>query len=111
MSFIFLVILGLATWRVSSLFVNEQGPFNMFVKIRELAGIQHYPEDFSIVQIPDRLFAQILSCVWCMSMYVGIFWTILYFVHPGLALGLSLPFALSAMGILINMVVEKLKTL
>lgn len=89
------VVLALATWRVSSLLVNEDGPFGIFDRIRSLHE-------------PDSQVAEVLSCVWCTSIYVGAFWTILFFVSP-LALWFAIPFALSCITIVVHLFVERLK--
>jgi hypothetical protein len=91
------VIYALATWRVSSLLVDEVGPFRIFIRLREWVGITHDADD-NVAMIPDRLLPGILSCVWCCSIYVGLFWTIMYLLC-GYSLYLALPFALSAAAI------------
>jgi len=90
------VVYALATWRVSSLLVDEAGPFRMFIRLREWVGITHDADD-NVAMIPDRLLPGILSCVWCVSIWVGLFWTLMYFVPYSLYL--ALPFALSAAAI------------
>jgi hypothetical protein len=97
-----LLILGLATWRISSMIVQEAGPFHIFTKLREKTGIIHDPDE-EILQIPDRFFAGIFSCVWCCSIYLGIFWTVAWLLWPGMVY-LALPFALSALAILANVI-------
>lgn len=96
-----LVIFGLATWRVSSLIVNEEGPFDIFLRIRKLAGIVH-DENGKPLMIPERFFSKLLSCVWCSSVWVGLFWTVVYCLFPGVAYLLALPFVLSAAAILFS---------
>lgn len=95
-----LALFGLATWRVSSLLVNEAGPFHVFRKLREITGITHIDEVPTM--IPDRFFAQLLSCVWCSSVWVGAGWLITWCVIPELAPLLAAPFAFSAVAILID---------
>lgn len=58
-----LALLGLATWRLSSLLVAEDGPFSMFAKMRDVAGVTR-PGEISGL-------ARLFSCVWCMSIWVG----------------------------------------
>jgi len=95
------LIFSLATWRLSSLLVNEAGPFDMFVKIRELTGIQHNEEKEPLV-IPGRLFAELLSCVWCTSVWVAIFLFVASQLCLTLALFISTPLALSAVAIILE---------
>lgn len=101
-----LIIFGLAVWRISSLFVNEKGPANVFIKMRELAGISHDP-DGNISMIPDRFFAGVLSCVWCCSIWVSFFLTAIWLFYPEIALRTSIPFAFSAVAIIIEAKIKK----
>lgn len=62
------VVYSLAVWRVSRMLVKEPGPGRVFVKIRELSGIEHDAEgepaswnDYTP-----------LYCVWCTSVYVAV---------------------------------------
>lgn len=101
MSVVTFIILSLATWRISSLLVNEPGPWHIFTKIRKLTGLQHDEND-KVYQIPDRFFAGILSCVWCTSIYIGAFWAILWIFIPQITIYLGVLFALSAAAIIIE---------
>lgn len=89
------IILAAATWRVSSLFTYERGPFAVFVWIRQLAGIKHNEFGHPNV-IPDGFWAELLTCIWCCSIYVGAFWALALWLLGAAALYLALPFALSA---------------
>lgn len=100
-SWIHLLILSLATWRLSSLIVNEKGPFGVFLSARKLAGIIH-DEDGKPLQVPERFFAELVSCIWCTSVWIGMFWAAFYFLSPTLAVAIALPFCLSAMAIFFN---------
>jgi len=96
-----LLILGLATWRVSNLLVNERGPFDIFVHLRELSGIEHDQDGIPTV-IPDGFIPGVLSCVWCASMWVGFFWTVLFWTLPGMALFCGVILGLSSLAILLD---------
>lgn len=96
-----LLILGLATWRASNLLVNERGPFDVFIHLREWAGIQH-DQDGMVTIIPDGFFPGVLSCVWCSSMWVGLFWTVFYWIIPGMALFCGVILGLSSLTILLD---------
>jgi hypothetical protein len=76
MTLLTLLILILATWRISSLLTNEEGPFEILSRLRKLTGA--------------------FDCLWCMSIWTGVFITGLYWYSSGLATLLCLPFALSA---------------
>lgn len=98
MDWLALAVLGLATWRLSSMLVREDGPAYMLRGLRELTGITH-DDGGAIVMIPDRFFAQLLSCVYCASMWVGTFWVIFWLIFPAVAVGLASVFALSAVAV------------
>lgn len=92
------LILALATWRLSSLIVNEAGPWDLLAKARALIGI--YYDDHSMLQ-GKNMIARAMICVWCSSVWVGIFVTVLYLIVPITTI-LLLPFALSAVAIIIE---------
>lgn len=96
-----LLIYGLATWRIASLFVNEAGPGDIFLHIRSWAGISH-DENKKPAMIPDGFFPGILSCVWCCSIWAGAFWALLACFAPLLALPIASVFAFSTLAILIQ---------
>lgn len=96
-----LLIYGLATWRLASLFVQEDGPFDVFVKLRELAGIEH-DENKEPYIIPDNFFAGILSCVWCCSMWAALLWGVIYLLFPVWSLKIAMVFAFSTIAIVID---------
>lgn len=85
------LIIGLAAWRLAVLIVAEDGPFQMFAKLRRLAGVRAGRE------ITGLAFA--LTCVWCMSAYTAAAgwltwelispWPVLFFAAWGAALALD----------------------
>ena len=98
MTLVELIVYGLATWRIASLLVDEPGPFRIFVRLRSLVGITH-DEDDNVAVIPDGFLPELLSCLWCTSLWVGFFCTIMYLLFPQVSFYLALPFALSALAI------------
>lgn len=76
------LILALATWRLSSLMVNEDGPFKMFEYVRQLPGP--------------------FECIWCFSVWVGIFLSISFITIPLYTTWFCMPFALSTVAILVD---------
>jgi hypothetical protein len=100
-----LFVFGLATWRMGSLLAKERGPLDVFLKIREISGVVH-DNDYNVVIIPEKFFAQLISCVWCNSMYIGAFWALLFLFTGNMALFLALPFALSAVAVVLSKVLE-----
>lgn len=97
------IIFGLATWRIASLVVNEEGPFGIFMDIRELAGIKHDADNIPYM-IPDGFLPQLLGCVWCASVWIGILFTVISLWQYGYLL--ALPFALSAVAVLMERVTQ-----
>ena len=98
-SFIFIIAI-LATWRLSAMFSYETVPFEMFVYIRELAGIVH-DDTGEIVTDDGSFFAELFTCIWCLSIWIGAFVGIVLWFYPVLVV-LFLPFALSAGAVLVE---------
>lgn len=97
-----LVVLTLATFRLSVLLVDEYGLFGIAERWRTLIGVVaglHNSEQ------PNAL-AGIFSCVWCCSLWVGLGFTLLYAADPTIAFWLALPFALSAFSVLAYRLIE-----
>ena len=94
-----IIILTLATWRITSLIATERGPYAIFEKFRNRLGI-------TTTAIPESEAGKLFSCIMCLSIWVA-------FVAVGAycALGrdvvfwLSLPLALSAGAIIVDRVV------
>ena len=78
------IILAFATWRLSSFVVNEYGPFEILAIIRA------------------KQWSGAFECIWCLSVWIGIFLTIFYWYTPSLIVLLCLPFALSTVAILVD---------
>jgi hypothetical protein len=101
-----LIILGLATWRISSLLVHEAGPGDIFLRLREAIGITHDDQKHKVI-IPDGFWGDLFSCVWCCSLWVAAGWAGFYLLSPQAALILAFVFALSALAILVQCVTER----
>ena len=71
------LILTLATWRLSSLLAEEEGPFGVLGKFRKFAGVIFNGTTFE----GTNTFSEGLICMWCNSVWIGL----------GLALLLCLP--------------------
>jgi hypothetical protein len=95
-------IIGIMTvYRLSSLLSYENGPFEIFVRIRRWAGIMHDDEGIPI-QWPRTFFGELLSCLWCNSVWMGFFWIVAYCIHRDLTIYSSVLLALSTGAIIIN---------
>lgn len=92
------VILALATWRISHMVTQEDGPFDIFIKGRERIGRIEHDNDGIVVMIPETFFGKLLSCVWCLSVWAGTFFFVAYYLFPASIL-VSYPFAISAAAI------------
>lgn len=95
------LLLGFATWRLSTMIVREDGPGNIFFHLREWAGITH-DGDRHVLTVPDRFLPNLLSCVWCTSVWVASGWVFLWLLLPKVAIILAAVFALSAMAITLD---------
>lgn len=99
-----LVIMILATWRLTSLLHSELGPFDLFVHIRKMFGILHddlgYPFGY-----PPNFFAKLFECFWCLSVWIGIGVTVSVYLFP-IAIWLWLALALSGGAIKLNEVIK-----
>lgn len=99
------LLMLLATWRITNLFVWERGPYDIFGKFRNLlqivtiTTISGEQENYS-----ENELGKLFSCVWCLSPYIA---TILLLISR-FSLGKILikVFAFSAGAILINKVLE-----
>ncbi len=93
------LILGLATWRIANLLVNEDGPWDILLKLRYAAGTRY---DQQSQPYPTNVFSGLLICVWCLSPWVGGIFTLGYLFNPTVTIWISLPFALSAMAVAVD---------
>lgn len=78
MTLMHFVIGALATWRLASLIVYEDGPFEVFTRLRSISVLEG-----------------MTSCLWCTSIWTGLLVTVLLFV----AEPVIWPFALSGAAI------------
>lgn len=90
-----LLVIALATYRLSSLFATEEGPFNLFSKIRAWT----YGH--------ARKLHEGLTCMFCNSVWFGVLLTVLYGLAPKVAFWVCLPLALSTAAIIVKAISEK----
>lgn len=98
------VILALATWRLSNMLVDEDGPWMVFEHLRLKAGLQPpaipgLPRD---TDPPGEMPGTLFTCVWCLSVWIALFFAALFLIEPQISVGLAIPFALSAISCLID---------
>lgn len=85
-----LIVAALATWRVSSLLLYEDGPFNVFMRLREAV-------DWNGLG-PTQL-RLLFSCIYCISIWVGLVCAALMSVDYWWVM---MPFALSAVAVMVD---------
>lgn len=93
------LILALAAWRVTSLLVEEDGPFYILERLRFKLGMRY---DENSRRVATNEIARGFECVWCLSVWVGGLMAVLYWIAPRAALMLAFPFALSAAAIMVE---------
>ena len=89
-----LVVAALATWRITALLYYDYGPWDMCLRLREWAGVWMVDGEGKPMTFGGKLF----TCFWCLSLWVGLFVTLLAFV----CWWLLIPFALSGAAVLLS---------
>ena len=99
MNWLHIIILILATWRLSSLLANEAGPAGILDSLRHRIGIRYNDigERYSMNAVGDEIL-----CQWCNSLWIGAVLALLYWLWPTVTVYVTLPFALSTGTILIS---------
>jgi len=93
------LILGLATWRISNLLVNEDGPWEVFTKLRDILGVRF---DEHSKAYGTNVISRMLACIWCLTPWLGLLVTLGYWLHPVAATWVAMPFALSTIAIVVE---------
>lgn len=76
------VLIGLAAWRLTALLSYERGPFDVFVRFRQLLGFEH-DEKGEPSEWPGNTLTRAISCPWCLGLYVAAgTWAIWEYVEP-----------------------------
>jgi hypothetical protein len=83
-----LLLYSLATWRISSLLCNEDGPADIFKRLR--AAVCRSP-----------FLSGLLSCVWCCSVWVGLVFALIGLDAPPLV-RVAAGFSFSAIAVIIH---------
>jgi len=68
------VLIGLAAWRMANFLVNENGPFDIVVSLREQVGVK--------VGTIEGFFPSLFTCVYCMSVWTAIYMYVLWEIEP-----------------------------
>lgn len=64
------LIIALATWRLTRMLVDDDGPWHIFTRLRESVGIEHDDDGFHS-KVPDTSIAQLFDCPFCMSVWTA----------------------------------------
>ncbi len=106
MTFTTFLYVSLAAWRLASLIANENGPWQMFERFRQLA--EYWCKKYKFCS--QLGLHELVTCEWCNSVWIGAGLTLLYLWIGDTILYLALPFALSTVVIIIKYVVQTLQS-
>lgn len=99
-------LLALATWRLSAMLSYERGPANVFVWLRLGLGIEAGEDGEPLSWDHTQLLPSLFVCVWCLSIWVAALWCLLWLIWPAGALAVAVPFALSAVAVIVERMVH-----
>lgn len=99
MTLVEFLVLGLATWRTSSLLAEESWPWDVGDKLRRAIGVRYDEESFPYGK--NELARQVM-CVWCITPWVGLVWTVAWLLWPRVTFVVALPLALSTVAVVMN---------
>ena len=100
-----IILLGLATWRISSIIANEDGPYEVFSRFRVWAGeYWNYTTNAREATTP---WGKGIICLFCTSVWIGILLSILYIIDIRISIYISIPFALSSIAVVVNKFVDE----
>lgn len=106
MTIIELIINIFSVFRLTNLLYEEEGPYNIFGHIREIAGLFIYQTDTELVRYVNEengkynFFGNLLKCFWCTSLYTSLIVYLLNTFKLGKIVNTIL--ALSAISIIIK---------
>ena len=99
-----LVVIGLATWRVSSLFANEEGPFQIFSHIRHALGEQYVNGQ----RIATTHVGKGLACQWCNTVWFAFIWILIILIDPFFIYA-AMIFAVSTLAIIVEEAITRIE--
>lgn len=102
MNYLDLLVGSVATWRLTRMFLVENGPFRIFRRLREASGVVYVDND--TLEVSSFKY-EITMCTWCMSVWVGTGVTLLLRFVPG-GLWWLLPFIYSAGNVVIGRFID-----
>jgi len=90
------ILLGIATYRLSFLLADEDGPWEIIERFRYFIGVRY---DDTSMRYGTNVFANGIICSFCNSVWIGIGLTVLWFLSPEILFIVALPFALSGFAV------------
>lgn len=104
-----MLLLSVAVWRVSHLVTSEVGPARILERFRTWAGVvvEVLDDGSEEVIVSPGTLAELVTCEWCVSVWVGMAAACLYAISPRSCVLLAMPFSLSAMALLYGQVMAK----
>jgi len=66
-----LVLAVFAVWRITTLLLREEGPFEVFIKLRSFIGVKYNAESEPYGETSK---ARLFACFWCLSMWITFIW-------------------------------------
>lgn len=99
MSLVDFVVLALATWRVSSIVSQEDGPWGVYGRLRYVLGVR---QGQNLEDYPANVLGEQVMCMWCIPGLVALGWTLAYWIAGEAAVLAALPFALWAVAVWIH---------
>lgn len=100
MSWLELAVYAAATWRVTSILNDEDGPNLVVERMRHRAGVRRTASGKQFA--PAGSFGAMMICPACASVAVGLLWAILAAFAGRVGFYAALPFALSTAAILLH---------
>lgn len=103
-----MLLAALATWRLSNLLVNEDGPFEVFDWLRAQFDVRWETEVQRHYLLPgsNNEVGRMLLCIYCTSIWVAIFFVALTLLLPQVAFVVTAILALSAVSCLLDHYME-----
>jgi hypothetical protein len=104
-----ILMLSVAVWRISHLVTSEVGPARILERFRTWAGVvvEVLDDGHEEVIVSPGTLAELVTCQWCASVWVGMAAAMVYAISPRSAVLLAMPFFLSGLSLLYGGLVEK----
>lgn len=96
------LLASLAVWRIGNMIsdIDQAGPFGVLDWIRLKIGVKF--DTYSVPFTERGSLADLMMCIYCNSLWIGVVFLILILINQTLTIIVSLPFALSAVAIILQ---------